>query len=101
MQVVTVGCECKQVDCECTRCHHLEQYAGVVFILPFETVLIGSLFSIMNYNKSKSQSRLLDTSVANILHAKDLEPIIADPSQAFSPEAVLNTKRALEHKLAW
>ena len=101
MQVVTVGCKCKQVDSECTRYHHLEQYAAVVFILPYETVLIESLFSIMNYNKSKSRLRLLDTSVANIIHIKDLEPIIADPSQAFSPEAVLNTKRALEHKLAW
>ena len=101
MQVVTVGCKCKQVDSECTRYHHLEQYAAVVFILPYKTVLIESLFSIMNYNKTKSRSRLLDTSVANIIHTKDLEPIIADPSQAFSPEAVLNTKRALEHKLAW
>ena len=30
---------------------HLDSYARVVFQLPFETVLIESLFSIMNYNK--------------------------------------------------
>ena len=35
------------------RCIHLDSYARVVFQLPFETVLIKSLFSIMNYNKDK------------------------------------------------
>ena len=40
-------------------------------------------------------------SVANIIHTKDLEPVLADAKQAFSPETVLNMKRALEHKLAF
>ena len=55
----------------------------------------------MNYNKSKTRSSLADASVANIIHTKDLELIVADTTKAFSPEVVLNTKRALEHKLSW
>ena len=90
-----------QVVTAAARCMHLERYAAVVFILPWETVLIESLFSTMNYNKSKTRSSLADASVANIIHTKDLELIVADTTKAFSPEVVLNTKRALEHKLSW
>ena len=65
-------------------------------------MLIESLFSVMNYNKDKTRSSLKDESVANIIHTKDLEPVVSNPAQPFSQEAVLNTKRALhvEHKLA-
>ena len=35
--------------------YSLESYAKVIFQLPFETVLIESLFSIMNYNKDKKR----------------------------------------------
>ena len=90
-----------QVVTAAARRMHLERYAAVVFILPWETVLIESLFSTMNYNKSKTRSSLADASVANIIHTKDLELIVADTTKAFSPEVVLNTKRALEHKLSW
>lgn len=84
-----------------TRRRQPESFAAIVFILPWETVLIESLFSVMNYNKDKTRSSLADTSVANIIHTKDLEPVLADAKQAFSPEIVLNMKRALEHKLAF
>ena len=84
-----------------TRHLHLESFAQVVFILPFEDVFIESLFSVMNYNKDKTRSRLKDESVANIIHTKDLEPVVGDPAKPFSQEAVLNTKRALMHKLAF
>ena len=80
---------------------NLESFAQVVFILPVETVLIESLFSVMNYNKDKTRSSLKDETVANIIHTKDLEPVVGNPAQPFSQEAVLNTERALEHKLAF
>ena len=80
---------------------NLESFAQVALILPVETVLIESLFSVMNYNKDKTRSSLKDESVANIIHTKDLEPVVGNPAQPFSQEAVLNTKRALEHKLAF
>ena len=35
------------------RRYYLESYAKVTFQLPFETVLIESLFSVMNYDKDK------------------------------------------------
>ena len=38
---------------EARRRVHLNAYARVIFQLPIETVLIESLFSIMNYNKDK------------------------------------------------
>lgn len=80
---------------------HLRAFAAVVFILPWETVLIESLFSAMNYNKSKTRSSLHDDTVADIIHTMDLELVVADPTKAFTAETVLNTKRALEHKLGW
>ena len=57
---------------------------------------------LSNYNKDKTRSSLKDETVANIIHTKDLEPVVGNPAQPFSQEAVLNTKRALhvEHKLA-
>ena len=54
-----------------TRRRHAESFAAIVFILPWETVLIESLFSVMNYNKDKTRSSLADTSVANIINTKD------------------------------
>ena len=84
-----------------TRRCQLESFAAIVFIIPGETVLIESLLSVMNYNKDKTRSSLADTSVANIIHTKYLEPVLADAKQAFSPEIVLNMKPALEQKLAF
>ena len=80
------------------RCQ-LESFAAIVFIIPGETVLIESLLSVMNYNKDKTRSSLADTSVANIIHTEDLEPVLADAKPAFYTDIVLNMKRALEHKL--
>lgn len=46
-----------------TRYLHVEAFAQIVFVLPFETVLIESLFSVMGYNKDKTRSSLLDDKV--------------------------------------
>ena len=35
---------------------HLLAYSAVVFVLPFETVLVEDYFSDMNYNKSKQRA---------------------------------------------
>ena len=37
------------------RCIHLDSCAHVISQLPFETMLIESLFSLMNYNKDKKK----------------------------------------------
>ena len=84
-----------------TRRRQPESFAAIVVILPWETVLIESLFRVMNYNKDKTRSSLADTSVANIIHTEDLEPVLADAKPAFYTDIVLNMKRALEHKLAF
>ena len=48
-------------------------------------------------NKNKTRSWLADTSVANIIHTKDLEPVLADAKKALHQEMRLNTERALVH----
>ena len=39
-----------------SRRRHAESYAAVVFILPFETVMIENLFRVMICNKNKTRS---------------------------------------------
>ena len=56
----------------------------------------------MNYNKDKKCSRLNDSTVANIIHMKDLKNIIDNVSDPFSEDdATLDTERVYLHKLPW
>ena len=67
--------------------------------LCFETVLIESLFSAMNYNKDKKRESVCDKSVAT-MHTIDVAKVIsimATPSAA--TDLVINIKRLLEHRL--
>jgi hypothetical protein len=81
---------------------HLEMYARVVFQLPFETVLIESLFSIMNYNKDKKRASLNDETVASVIHTRDVAKVIDDVATPFAATDLdINVKRALEHRLTW
>ena len=84
------------------RCVHLDGYARVIFQLPFETVLIESLFSIMNYNKDKKRARLSDKSVESVIHARDIAKVSDNVAEPFAPTDVnINLERALDHKLEW
>ena len=80
----------------------LEAYAQVIFQLTIETVLIESLFSIMNYNKDKKRSRLNDATVASIIHTRDIKNSIDNVYECFSQDDVaLDTDRVSLHKLLW
>ena len=70
----------------------------MVVQLPFETVLIESLFSIMNYIKDKKSARLCDKSVASVINTRDVDDM-ATPFTA--TDLAINIKRALEHRLMW
>ena len=62
---------------------HLFQFARVVFCLPFETVLIESLFSIMNRNKSADRASMNDETVAAGIHCRDFAPVLDDPREPY------------------
>ena len=81
---------------------HLDGYACVIFQLPFETVLIESLFSIMNYNKDKKRARLSDKSVESVIHARDIAKVTDNVAEPFAPTDVnIDLERALDHRLEW
>ena len=81
---------------------HLEVYARVVFQLPFKTVLIESLFSIMNLKKDKHRASLNDESMPNIIHTRDVAPMTDDPAAPFAAtNLVIDGKGALKHRLKW
>ena len=80
----------------------LEAYAQVIFQLPIETVLIESLFSIMNYNKDKKRPRLNDATIARIIHTRDTKNSIDNVYECFSQDdSALDTDRISLHKLLW
>ena len=84
------------------RCVHLDGYARVIFQLPFETVLIESLFSIMNYNKDKKRARLNNKSVESVIHARDIAEVTNNIAAPFAPTNVdIDLQRALDHRLEW
>ena len=56
---------------------HLDKYTHMVFQLPFETMLIETIFSIMNYNKHNKGNILLDNSVASVIHTNIRKPILS------------------------
>ena len=65
------------------KLQYLFQFARVVFCLPFETVLIESLFSIMNRNKSAERASINDETVAAGIHCRNFVPVLDDPCQPF------------------
>ena len=84
------------------RCVHLDGYARVIFQLPFETVLIESLFSIMNYNKDKKRQRLNDKSVASVIHTRDIPKVTKNIAAPFdSSDLTIDLKCALDHRIKW
>ena len=84
------------------RKKYLESYANVIFQLPFETVLIESLFSIMNYNKDKKRASLNDATVAGVLHTRDIPPTLDHSLNAFNEESLkLNIEKCHNHQLSW
>ena len=81
---------------------HLECYAQVVFQMPFETVLIESLFSIMNYNKDKKRANLNDKTVASVIHVRDIPSVLEGSFSDFESEDLrLDITRATKHELNW
>ena len=84
------------------RKKYLESYANVTFQLPFETVLIESLFSIINYNKDKKRASLDDATVVGVLHTRDISPTLDTSLNAFNEENIkLNIERSHNHQLSW
>ena len=84
------------------RKKYLESYANAIFQLPFETVLIESLFSIMNYNKDKKRASLNDATVAGVLHTRDIPPTLDHSLNAFNEESLkLNIEKCHNHQLSW
>ena len=77
----------------------LDEYAMVVFTLPFESVFVESLFSMMNYNKNRYRASLLDESVSNVMHAKAVKSVVADSHVPFEADFELMKTAPLEHKL--
>lgn len=65
------------------RNFNLEAYAHVIFQSPINTVLIESLFSVMNYNKDKKRARLNDATVINIIHTRDIKNSIDNVYKCF------------------
>jgi len=63
----------------------LSEYAQLVFSVPFETVLIESLFSIMNYTKSGRRCNTGDAAVANSIHLRSAPPVLGDGDKPFGP----------------
>ena len=87
---------------ENARRKHLECYAQVVFQMPFETVLIESLFSIMNYNKDKKRANLNDKTVASVINLRDIPSVLKRSfSYIESEDLRLDITRATEHELNW
>ena len=87
---------------ENARRKHLECYAQVVFQMPFETVLIESLFSIMNYNKDKKRANLNDKTVASVIHVRDIPSVLEGSFSDFESEDLrLDITRATKHELNW
>ena len=81
---------------------HLDRYAHVVFQLPFETVLIESLFRIMNYNKDKKRQRLNDKSVASVIPTRDFPKVTKDIAAPFdSSDLTIDLRCAFDHRLKW
>ena len=83
------------------RRYCLEAYAKVIFQLPFETVLIESIFSIMNYNKDKKRSRLKDSTMTDIIHTIDLPAIVDTKLEGFDNNIQLDIENAYNHRLKW
>ena len=84
------------------RCIHLNSYARVIFQLPFETVLIESLFSIMNYNKDKKRASLNDKSVESVIHTRDIPKVTKNVAAPFAQNNLsIDLQRALDHRLKW
>jgi len=85
----------------------LYEFQAIVFIQPFTTVVVESLFSRMNGTKSKLRNRLLPDRVDAVLHthdvvsALDVEVTDAQPLPMFNGMVVLASAKCLEHTLAW
>ena len=85
---------------ENSRRKHLECYAQVFFQIPFETVLIESLFSIMNYNKDKKRANLNDKTVASVVHVRDIPSVLEGSFSDFESEDLrLDITRATKNEL--
>ena len=83
-------------------CGHLEKYTWVVFQLSFETVIIKSLFGIMNYNKDKKRARLNNKSVASVIQTRDIVKVTKKVAAPFAPaDLTICIQHALDHSLEW
>ena len=67
----------------------LSEYAQLVFSVPFETVLIESLFSIMNLTKSGRRCSTADSAVENAIHLRSAPDVLgADRGKPFGAGVV-------------
>jgi hypothetical protein len=69
-----------------------------MFSAPVTTVKVESLFSVMNYNKSGSRCRLLDSTVAAIAQVQSLERQLTGVGEG-AEAMLIDTAKALDHEL--
>ena len=56
----------------------------------------------MNYNKDKKRARLNDSTVAGVLHVRDIPPMIDSNLDGFSTNSLtLYIDRAFNHRVNW
>ena len=58
--------------------------------MPFETVLIESMFSVMNYNKDRKRVRLSDEAVEGVIHSQAITPVLNNIDNGLSSEMSLD-----------
>ena len=70
--------------------------------MSFETVLIESLFSIINYNKDKKRANLNDKTVASAIIVRDSSSVLDESFSDFESEDFRSDiTRATTHELNW
>ena len=77
-------------------------FARCVFSTPITTVKVEPLFSVMNYNKSKSRCGMNDSTVVAVTQAKELSSPLGDPMSTLGAgvRAVFDDAKAIRHDLA-
>ena len=75
------------------------EYARVVFTIPVVSVVVESLFSVMNYTKGKHRARHSDEGVAATIHIKECDSVISNGSGPLPEGLHLNQERFLLHDM--
>jgi len=78
---------------------HAVEYARVVFTVPVVSVVVESLFSVMNYTKGKHRARHSDEGFAATIHIKECDSVISYGSGPLPDGLHHNQERFLLHDM--